>query len=65
MYPSAGAGSENTYVCDYCDYGASGVVLGVGGNYRQRQSHGAFYLVGSAAASVASASIGCRLQKLP
>ena len=65
MYPSAVAGSENTYVCDYCYYVASGVVLFVGGNYGQNQSHGAFCLVGNYAASDAGVSIGCRLQKLP
>ena len=65
MYPSAVAGSENTYVCDYCYYYASGVVLFVGGDYGQGQSRGAFCLDGSGAASVADAVVGCRLQKLP
>ena len=65
LYPSAVAGSENTYVCDYCDYGASGVVLCVGGGYGQGQDYGAFYLSGYVAASYAYAGIGCRLQKLP
>lgn len=65
LYPSAVAGSENTYVCDYCNYNASGVVLFVGGGYGQVQGHGAFYLYGGVAASYADAGIGCRLQKLP
>lgn len=65
LYPNAVSGSETTYVCDYCDYYASGVVLRVGGYYGQYQYLGAFYLVGNSAASFASASIGCRLQKLP
>lgn len=65
LYPNAVSGSETTYVCDYCDYYASGVVLFVGGNYSQLQSHGAFFLFGYYAASDAYASIGCRLQKLP
>ena len=65
MYPSAVAGSESTYVCDYCNYNASGVVLYVGGNYVQNQYYGAFYLDGYSAASNADANIGCRLQKLP
>ena len=65
MYPSAVAGSENTYVCDYCYYSASGVVLYVGGYYGQNQNYGAFYLYGVNAASYAVAYIGCRLQKLP
>lgn len=65
LYPNAVSGSETTYVCDYCYYFASGVVLYVGGNYYQNQAHGAFYLDGGNAASFASANIGCRLQKLP
>ena len=65
LYPNAVSGSETTYVCDYCYYGASGVVLRVGGGYGQYQDRGAFYLDGDVAASDASADIGCRLQKLP
>lgn len=65
LYPNAVSGSETTYVCDYCNYGASGVVLYVGGYYGQNQNYGAFYLVGNYAASFAVAGIGCRLQKLP
>lgn len=65
LYPNAVSGSETTYVCDYCYYNASGVVLFVGGYYGQGQSLGAFYLNGDSTASFAYASIGCRLQKLP
>lgn len=65
LYPNAVSGSETTYVCDYCYYNASGVVLRVGGSYGQNQDRGAFFLVGSGAASSAYAYIGCRLQKLP
>lgn len=65
LYPNAVSGSETTYVCDYCGYSASGVVLRVGGYYGQGQSHGAFDLGGNNTASVAVAVIGCRLQKLP
>ena len=65
MYPNAVSGSETTYVCDYCYYDASGVVLRVGGNYGQDQYRGAFCLSGGNAASNAYANIGCRLQKLP
>lgn len=65
LYPNAVAGSESTYVCDYCYYDSSGVVLRVGGSYGQNQSHGAFCLVGNNAASSQSSGIGCRLQKLP
>ena len=65
LYPSAVAGNESTYVCDYCGYNSSGVVLHCGGCCNQNQSHGLFYLNGSYAASNSGASIGCRLQKLP
>lgn len=65
LYPNAVSGSETTYVCDYCYYFASGVVLLVGGYYGQSQGYGAFCLYGDYAASNASAYIGCRLQKLP
>ena len=65
IYPSAVSGTESTYVCDYCDYYASGVVLRVGGNYGQYQDYGLFCLDGSGAASHAPAYVGSRLQKLP
>lgn len=65
LYPNAVSGSETTYVCDYCVYSASGVVLYVGGNYGQDQYYGAFYLFGNNAASFAYTNVGCRLQKLP
>lgn len=65
LYPNAVSGSETTYVCDYCNYIASGVVLRVGGDYGQNQYRGAFCLDGYYAASSASTNIGCRLQKLP
>ena len=65
LYPNAVSGSETTYVCDYCYYNASGVVLYVGGFYGQYQYRGAFYLYGVDAASYANSNIGCRLQKLP
>lgn len=65
LYPNAVAGSETTYVCDYCSCIASGVVLVVGGSYGQYQDYGAFFLNGGNTASSAVANIGCRLQKLP
>ena len=65
LYPSDHSASEGTYVCDYCYYYSSGVVLYVGGSYGQVQSYGAFYLYGSSQASSSSGGIGCRLQKLP
>ena len=65
LYPDQVNGSETTYVCDGCYYNSSGVVLRVGGYYGQVQIHGAFYLGGNGVASGQSASIGCRLMKLP
>lgn len=65
LYPAGAAGSETTYVCDYCNYSASGVVLAVGGNYGQYQNRGAFCLYGNYAASSSYSAVGCRLQKLP
>lgn len=65
LYPNAVAGSESTYVCDYCYYSSSGVVLRVGGSYGQGQNRGAFYLGGNNAASGQYSNVGCRLQKLP
>ena len=65
LYPNAVSGSETTYVCDYCSYNASGVVLLVGGDYGQDQGRGAFYLPGRNDASGQSNYVGCRLQKLP
>ena len=65
LYPNAVNGTENTYVCDYCNYSSGGVVLVVGANYDQVQNYGAFCLVGGSGASVASSNVGCRVQKLP
>lgn len=65
LYPSAVAGSESTYICDYCGYNSSGVVLRCGGSYGQYQNRGLFSLYGNSAASYSDADIGCRLQKLP
>ena len=65
LYPSAVAGSKSTYICDFCEYDASGGVLRVGGNYYHDQSYGAFYFYGYYAASGGNVYIGCRLQKLP
>lgn len=64
LYPAGAAGSETTYVCDYCYYDAYGIVLRVGGSYGQNQYYGAFCLNGNGTASSA-ANIGCRLMKLP
>ena len=65
LYPNAVNGTENTYVCDFCYYNSSGVVLCVGAYYYQSQYCGAFCLAGDYGASGASSGIGCRLQKLP
>ena len=67
LYPSAADSSldGSTYICDRCNYGASGVVLYVGGFYYQSQYYGAFFLYGGNQASGQSAYIGSRLQKLP
>ena len=65
LYPNAVSGSKTTYVCDYCAYKGSGVVLRVGGDYGQGQGLGAFYLHGNGTASDEGADVGCRLMKLP
>lgn len=67
LYPDETISDSNyeTYVCDQCNYKASGVVLCVGGYYSQSQNRGAFYLYGSSTATYSYANIGARLQKLP
>jgi hypothetical protein len=65
LYPSAVAGGETTYICDYGGYSSSGVVLDCGGDFGQDQGRGLFCLHGDYTASYAGAFIGCRLQKLP
>jgi hypothetical protein len=55
----------STYVCDYCEYDASGVVLFAGGNYGQSQYRGAFCLYGSTSASFKGEGVGSRLMVLP
>ena len=67
LYPSEVVSDSNyeTYICDYCSYNASGVVLSVGGNYSQSQYRGAFCLHGYDQASSQSTYVGSRLQKLP
>ena len=64
-YPSDVAGAEGSYICDYCYFNASGVVLYVGGYYGQNQDRGLFSLNGHYAATNQYAYIGSRLQKLP
>ena len=64
-YPSAVAGADGTYIPDYCYYGASGVVLYVGGHYGQYPDFGLFCLGGNGAATGKYANFGSRLQYLP
>jgi hypothetical protein len=67
LYPSEVVSDSNyeTYICDHCNYNASGVVLHVGGSYSQNQYFGAFCLDGYHQASYQHTGIGSRLQKLP
>ena len=65
LYPSAVSGSNATYVCDYCNYNSSGVVLLTGGYYHQDLSQGLFYLGGGNTPSGLNIYIGSRLMKLP
>lgn len=67
IYPSSVTvdSTYSTYVCDYCDYRSSGVVLNVGGNYTQRQSGGLFWLSGFYNASSSDVNFGSRLMVLP
>lgn len=65
VYPSAVSGSDSTYVCDSYGYFSAGVVLYVGGSYRQNLIWGLFCISVDVPASYSSAVIGCRLMKLP
>lgn len=65
IYPSAAGGSESTYVCDYCYYDASGVVLVAGGNHGHDPRRGLFYLGGNDRASDAYGGVGSRCMKKP
>ena len=62
--PTAANGSDSTYVPDSWDFSASNPCLRVGGNYSQSLYRGLFF-VNYYTVSDASASIGCRLMKLP
>lgn len=62
--PTATAGSETTYSCDYWAFSASSPCVCVGGNYGQGGSDGLFF-VNYSGVSHASAGIGSRLQELP
>ena len=65
LYPNSVNGSDSTYICDYCYYGSSGVVLHVGGSYGQSLYHGLFFLNGNSSVSNSSSSLGSRLLVLP
>lgn len=65
LYPDAVNGSESTFVGDYCNYSASGVVLRAGGSYVQFQDFGLFFAYGNYAASSSFGYVGSRLHKLP
>ena len=64
IYPTASGGSETTYSADNWNFNASDPCLSFGGVYYQSGYRGLF-CVYYTSASVSSASIGCRLQKLP
>ena len=64
IYPSASSGSDTTYIADSWYFNASNPCLRVGGYYGQGRNHGLFCVYYNGVSS-ASASIGCRLQKLP
>ena len=65
IYPSAGGGSETTFVPDYCYYYAGVRALNVGGSYGNGTRAGPFYLSGYVTPAGTSGYLGSRLQKLP
>ena len=65
IYPSAGGGSETTFVPDACLYNAGVRALDVGGSYSNGSFAGPFYLYGNIAPTNTNAYLGSRLQKLP
>ena len=62
--PTATAGSETTYSCDYWYFSTSYPCVYVGGSYSQYGGHGLFY-VDFTTASGAYGNFGSRLQELP
>lgn len=65
IYPSAGGGSETTFVPDYCYYHTGIRALNVGGYYGNGPYAGPFCLNGYYAPTHSVANLGSRLQKLP
>lgn len=63
LYPSACKGSDNSYICDYCDRDGD-TVLHVGGNCSRTQNYGLFCM-GDDTVSTAWGDFGSRLMKLP
>lgn len=65
IYTNGASGSQSTYITDHYYY-ASGVrVLCVGGNYRNLQNYGLFYLSGNNTSPDPNSYIGSRLLVLP
>ena len=64
IYPTTSSGSTTTYFPDSWNFDASYPCLYAGGYYDQGLNYGAF-CVYCMSASLADASIGCRLQELP
>ena len=62
--PTAASGSDSTYSCDNWGFAASYPCLFAGGVFSQDLAHGMFYVF-CTSATYASASLGCRLLKLP
>ena len=65
IYPSAGGGSETTFVPDYCNSYAGVRALNVGGSCGYGTNAGPFCLFGYNTPSVTRGVLGSRLQKLP
>lgn len=65
IFASDASGSDNTYVCDAHNYGATGNILGVGGNSYQNQGRGLFTLYGAYGDTAANVDFGSRLMILP
>ena len=67
MYPkhSSRTGSSSTYLCDYCYFNSSGVVLYVGGSYDRHQNYGLGCANGNVASSGSGSVLGVRLLRYP
>ena len=65
IVPSAGGGSESTYIPDKEWYSTGICVLVVGGNWSGGSAAGLFYFNGGYSASISGSSIGARIIYLP